>query len=500
VISLLLSLATAADLEVDSAVTRAVVYRDRARVTREVAIDVPAGRTDLIFDGLPIQVIRESLAADGEGTAGATLLGIDMRPRRGTEDRDAKVAALQKERLVLADKISDQSDIVARVAADLVFLRGISPKAPAKLTEATFLADDAPQQLAAMSRQLGERTAALLAEQRTAERAQREVRKELDRVDRELAQLARSGNEDSLRVAVGLDAKRAGKVTVRLDYVVTGASWSPHYDARYDLAGGKVRLDLSGNVVQRTGEDWTGVALVLSTARPQQGTAPPVLVPFTLGQGGGVASSGSSSSRAAAFEFVVRGKEDVAADGSSRRVPLTRLDLTGEVVHRVVPRRLEAAWLTAKVENTADYALLAGPVSAYLGSAYVGDGALAQTAPGGELMLSFGVDDRVQVDRDRLDVTAAEGKGLGNRDRQSWAFETTVKNGTGLPLNLVVVEQVPVSNEDTWQVKVEVDPSVEIPKPGVFEWEVKLANKAEQAFRLEYEITWPKGDPPVFME
>lgn len=502
---MLITAAFAADLPVDSQVSEVTVYLDRARVTRTTTVDVPVGTTSLVMEGLPIQLITASLAAEGEGTAGATITGIDVRPERGVEDRDERMRVFQADKRTVEDEIRVQRDQLARIQADLAFVKALQPKAPEKLQESLFLADDAAAQMAALARQIGSDVDALLAEQRAAEIRIRELERENGRIDREIAQLSSAGNQDSVRVAVGLDAARAGRVTVRLQYVVPGAGWVPHYDARYRLADGGVRLELSGEVRQSTGEDWRDVKLVLSTARPQQGTAPPQLTPFVLQEGyGGPADKGGPggavvADRVTAFEFGSRTREDVLADGTVRRVFLRALDLKGETVHQVVARRVEAAWLTARVVNEADFPLMAGAVSSYLGTAYVGEGHVPLTPPGEQIDLSFGVDDRVGVKRVRLEQKAGD-KPLTNKERIRYGWKTTVKNHTGRAIDLRVIEQVPVSREAAFEVTTTTTPPTAIPSTGVFEWTTKLASGQSQDFVLEYEVVWPAGDRPVLME
>ncbi|WP_225847199.1 DUF4139 domain-containing protein [Streptomyces sp. HPF1205] len=59
-----------------------------------------------------------------------------------------------------------------------------------------------------------------------------------------------------------------GRVPVDIDveYQVPGASWVPTYQLRLDGGGGSGTLVLRACVAQRTGEDWSGVRLGLSTA------------------------------------------------------------------------------------------------------------------------------------------------------------------------------------------------------------------------------------------
>ncbi|MBN2797593.1 MAG: DUF4139 domain-containing protein [Deltaproteobacteria bacterium] len=493
-------LASGALLPVDSAVVEVTAFPDQARVVREVEVDVPAGRTELLFEGLPIYLTRESLSAAGEGTAGAVLTGLQVRASRGIVDRDARIAALQAERLGFTDRIAALESENQALAWEQALLLGIHPTGPAQLDKPLFLADDAPDQLAGITKMVGRDTLALKARQREGERKIRDLRQELSRVDRSLAELTSPGGSDNLSVAVGLDAKRAGKVRVRLSYLSPGVSWSPSYNARYDMQSGMVHLDLVGQVRQQTGEDWEDVALTLSTASPRQEIAPPVLQPYYLESGAGAYYSAPTQDLVTSWEFTARRPEDVSSDGTVRRVFLEELDLKAKVVHEVVARRDQSAWLTARVDYDGEYSLPAGPLYSYLGTAYVGAGQLAPARPGSELVLSFGVDDRVSVKRVRLEDLSEGTRPLGNKERRRWGYRTTVKNRTGAEIDLRVVDQIPASNEAVWEVAPTLTPEVEVPTTGVFTWEAVVPAGADQDFTLEYEITWPQGDQPIFLD
>jgi hypothetical protein len=492
------ALALAGDIMVESAITDVVVFADRAQITRTVTADVPAGRADLLFDGLPAQLIASSLAAEGEGAA--TLLGTDLRPVRGSADVDARRRALTEQRDKLSATRRVDADRVARLQADLTFLASVKPIAPGSVQPGLFLADDVAVQLTAVARAVGADTERLLLEQRAAEARIREVDAEIARLDRESSALGQS-RTDTARVAVGLDASRAGKVTVRLRYLVTGASWTPHYDARFDPKSRQARLELSGDISQRTGEDWSGVRLVVSTADPNRSTAPPRLDPFILQEGGGYARASANRSAAGSFELVAPAREAVPSDGSRRRVILDEIKLNPELRHEIVPRRGEAAYLVAHATNPAAYGLLPGPISSYMGSSYVGDGTLGLVAPGGDLDLSFGADDRVKVKRIRLEGVTSDAKPLGNKERARYGFKTTITNRTGQPIRARIADQVPVSRDAQFTVDAETVPTTPIsPGTGLFTWEATIADAASQDFVTKYEVSWPEADRPVLLD
>ena len=54
---------------VDSRITAATVYLDRAIVTRTVTAELAAGEQSVVFENLPTALVDESLQASGRGVA-----------------------------------------------------------------------------------------------------------------------------------------------------------------------------------------------------------------------------------------------------------------------------------------------------------------------------------------------------------------------------------------------------------------------------------------------
>jgi len=90
-------------------------------------------------------------------------------------------------------------------------------------------------------------------------------------------------------VVVTLDeggAARTGVQRARLlvDYQVPGARWAPSYSLRLNQDGGDAELGMRAVVAQRTGEDWNGVRLTLSTAAPESWSELPELPSLRIGR------------------------------------------------------------------------------------------------------------------------------------------------------------------------------------------------------------------------
>src|SRR5205807_2690212 len=112
---------------------------------------------------------------------------------------------------------------------------------------------------------------------RDAERKQRELDREIARLESDKAQKPPS----KLEVRIEVAAAAATRATLRVTYAVRNARWTPLYDARLDTGtkDRKPALELvrRAEITQNTGEDWSNVALAVSTVRTARGGGAPDL-------------------------------------------------------------------------------------------------------------------------------------------------------------------------------------------------------------------------------
>ena len=131
--------------------------------------------------------------------------------------------------------------------------------------------------------------AAVAEETATADNAIREARLRQREIDRELARLEpplKANPPRKMEVRIDLAAGAPARSVLRVSYTVGGARWAPLYDARLD-SGSRERkpaLELvrRAEIVQQTGEDWSDVALSVSTVRTAKGGSAPELRPLIV--------------------------------------------------------------------------------------------------------------------------------------------------------------------------------------------------------------------------
>jgi len=269
-------------MAVESSITAVTLYARGARVRRTATIAIAAGQTRARIGGLPVAVLDDTVRIEAAGAVVvAAHVGLDAPPPEVAAGEESPELRALRLRVARADAEVEQIDAaLAVLAAAPVALQapgtddGAPPAAWSAVVEARR----------ALVRLRTERDLALrdqvAAARREADEARLALAAAADRDRR--GGTARPAKLHELRKHVELELEGSGTVTVELEYQVAAARWSPSYVARLD--GERVTLELRATVAQATGEDWTGVALRLSTAEPERFATLPELAAQRIGR------------------------------------------------------------------------------------------------------------------------------------------------------------------------------------------------------------------------
>jgi|SoiMethySBSTD1v2_1073268.scaffolds.fasta_scaffold70544_2 uncharacterized protein (TIGR02231 family) len=518
--------ALAAEMDVPSAIDAVTVYPDGATVTRLITVDLPAGDTTLIARDFPPGLDPASLRVEGESGAALTIGAIDARPPR--TERPVIAPELEKRIEALRDERQGLDDRIAAETARKAFAQRFATNVPVGLGEK------------GEARPLSEWRAAFAAvaeETATADNAIREARLRQREIDRELARLESALKANPPRkteVRVDLAAGAPARSMLRVSYTVPGARWAPLYDARLD-SGSRERkpaLELvrRAEIVQQTGEDWSDVALSVSTVRTAKGGSAPELRPLIvrypqpalrLGSGGRAeqyapapasepaqaedarSRLAPAAEREAAVEtggyqvvFRVPGRNSVSTSEGAKAVRLTTAKIAPDLLSRATPALDETAFLEASFRQADDAPLLPGRVALYRDGIYVGRGQIALTPKDETVRLGFGADDKVKVAR--VVVRKIEGSAgiISSARTDEREYKITVRSGHERAIRMVVEDQVPTTeNED---IKVEVLQVTTPPterdvrdRRGVLAWSFDAAPGETREIKLGWRLRWP---------
>jgi uncharacterized protein (TIGR02231 family) len=526
--------ARAADLDATSTVDAVTVYPDGASVTRLITLELPAGDTALVARDFPLGLDPSSLRVEGEAGAKLTIGAIDARPPRAVPP--VNLSEIDKRIEALKDEHANFEGAIAAATARRKFAERFAEASPAGIGEKGEARPIAEWRaaFAAVSEEVASADTAI----RDAERKQRDIDREIARLESDRAIKPPS----KLEVRIDLAAAAATKATLRVTYAVRNAHWTPLYDARLDT-GAKDRkpaLELvrRAEITQTTGEDWSDVALGVSTIRIARGGSAPDLgslivqypQPPRASPLGGVADASKLRSMQApaapapqalaeradeqqarvevsGFQvtFKIPGRVSVGASEGTKSLRISTATIAPDLVIRSAPVLDPTAFLEASFVQSEDAPLLPGRVAIYRDGAFVGRGKMAAASKDETVRLGFGADDKVKIERSvvkRNEGSAGLIVTTSKTDERS--FKTSVRNGHDFPIKIAIEDQLPVSEND--DIAVEMLSSTTPPtttnvrdKRGVLEWAFEAKPGEVKDIAFAWRVRWPKDKGVVMM-
>lgn len=511
------------DKPVDSKISRVTVFLNRAQITRDVKTRIEAGKTNLILNGLTSQLDQQSIQVTGKGNF--VILGIshnqnylnefnlpkDLQTLKQSLENDRKQIILEQnqkdilskeEQLLLSNqKIggNQQNLTVAELKAMADFYR-------TRLTEIGIVKIKIDETIKTVNERIVKTT--------------QQINEKNDLY-----------NRNTSEIVVSVSSEAGSAVELEVNYVVANAGWYAVYDLRAINTKSPVQLNYKANVYQNTGEEWSNVKLKLSTANPSLGGLKPELFawylnfyyPYTIeraleGKAAGVQMSPRNGKAKVADAEITKMEEP--AQSSSEFVttiqtslntefeiglPYTVLSATkptlvdvrsyemkADYEYSVAPKLDQDAFLLAKATGWEEFNLLPGEANVFFEGTFVGKSYIDPNNIKDTLSVSLGRDKRIVVKREKLkDFTSR--KLIGGNQRDSYAWEVSVRNTKNEPVKITVEDQVPVSQNSQIEVTVSDIGGARYNKDtGKLTWNMTLQPNETKKVVFKYEVKYPK--------
>jgi len=519
----------APDIKINpSRVTAVTVYSSSALVTREVDAAGPAGRVELIVSPLPSTTVISSLYA--EGTDGIRVLTTRYRTRPIVVDTRADVKNLLEELKTLQlarEKIEGDLLALQENGKMLTKMEGFLTVTTVQATEKGGLNAD---QAIALAKHIRDTRIESAKENVNLKQQIQANQEKASALQTRLAQLNAGVSRFENDAVIVIDKVNAGAGVIRLNYLVENASWHPQYKLRADKGGkDQVTLEYLAAVVQNTGEDWSNVKLVLSTAQPMLNATPPDLQTLNVAaapKGGpappsaaeleqqlknlrtraqkdfnekklmsGVGLVNSAAAREQSFELfnpeaaVKRGCMLSYREGPTVTyriaTPLTvqsrldeqvlevaRAELKGDFYFKAVPILSPHAYRMAEMVNKSEHVILPGEATMYSGTDFVGQMTLPLVSTGETFTVGFGVDPQIQVARSMIDKLRTTS---GGNQQLRYDYRILVSNYKQEKVKLQVWDRLPYAENDTIGVQL-MKTTPELSKDSLYQREQRPGN------------------------
>ncbi|NVJ07329.1 mucoidy inhibitor MuiA family protein [Myxococcus sp. AM001] len=279
-------------LVVTSNLEAVTVHAEGALCTRVATVPMAGGMlpSQVRINGLPLSLQPGSLRASVvHGPSGLAVR--DLRPTYDVQlPPEVDVPAEHRAVEEAEHRLSDLTQQLARVGQELEALSKLSPGFPPRPKGAQEPRGAPVSAMLSLMSFVDTELAALHSRKLELERQQRDAEAALRLRRSRVAEASSSVRSQRARVYRAVVLTLSGPLPadqgaqLALEYAVQGARWVPTYDLRLPRTLEEGTLRMRASVLQRTGEDWTGVKLAVSTADLARHAEVPELKALRIGR------------------------------------------------------------------------------------------------------------------------------------------------------------------------------------------------------------------------
>ena len=343
----------------------------------------------------------------------------------------------------------------------------------------------------------------------------------------------------SNQIIVVVDVDQNVTTMAKLKYIISNCGWQANYDLSATNVSGKIKLKYKAKVFNNTGNDWQNVNLTLSTSNPSLSATAPVLDAWFLnsntvrqafkkgkavivpqnrsysqwsqnasvpeisqnltGLGNGNHSMGQPQVQFRSIEvpqltaeFMINKPYTIPSNSKPYLVEIDNFELPAVFSHKAVPKLDRDAFLMASIVGWEKLNLISGPTHVYYQDNYVGESYINTANVSDTLMLSFGRDSKVIIEK-KLSEEFSNTNTIGSNKKDTYTYEIIVKNNMTSNLTLDLFDQVPISQESDITVSVdEISDANLNEETGILVWKVNLKPGEQQVYKISFTVKYPK--------
>lgn len=192
-------------------------------------------------------------------------------------------------------------------------------------------------------------------------------------------------------------------------------------------------------------------------------------------------------------EFKIETPYTVKSDNKNYTVDMTIYQVPAFYQYFSIPKIEKDAFLLANITNWETYNLLEGEANVFFEETFIGKTLLDVRFASDTLQLSLGRDKNVSVSREKIKAHSSR-QFIGTKKEEIRAWKTSVKNNKSQPINMIVLDQIPVSNLEEIEIELQnLSKGKHNPINGEVKWEFSLDPSKTKEMELKYSVKYPKS-------
>ena len=192
-------------------------------------------------------------------------------------------------------------------------------------------------------------------------------------------------------------------------------------------------------------------------------------------------------------EFEITAPQSIVSGAEPQTVRYKEEQMDAIYQYHAVPKMDPGVFLLAKIPNYGRYGLLSGTAQIFFKDTYVGQSEIDTKTVSDTLLLSLGRDEDISIKRVKPTDLAYTPKFLNNFKRELVAYDIVVKNNKKVPVNIEILDQIPVSKQDEITVELEERSGAQYSADfGKLLWHLEVPAYGSKTLRFKYWLKYPK--------
>ncbi len=196
-------------------------------------------------------------------------------------------------------------------------------------------------------------------------------------------------------------------------------------------------------------------------------------------------------------EFNIDNPYSIPSDGKQYLVEINQVELPATYQYYVAPKLSTDVFLTAQLTDWNKYNFQSGEANLFFEGTFIGKSLIDTRTTTDTLNLSLGTDKNIVVTRTQPSgLTEKQALSSNKKETKNWLIE--VKNRKTQSINLLVEDQIPVSQNSAIEVDVQELSGGKLDKEtGKVSWSLNLKEREEKKLQLKYQVRYPKNQSVI---
>lgn len=496
---------------------QATIFLRGAELNNSAELVLPAGQSQITLTNVAKNVDKQSLSMSF-ATDDIVIRSVNLQHVPTKPSYAADITALIK-------KINEIKNQIADININVK----VNDEQLALLKDQRFFGESTALSLEQISSKLDfirKQMASILSEQRVHEQNIQKLTEEMELLQTQLESKMPANADSQTEIVLTVDTPKSITTNMHVSYMTPDAGWSPSYDIRAKAIDKPLLLTYKADVIQNTGINWEQVKLSLSSTNPTRNIIPPALSPWYLSvydeqmadiSGGrmmmemapsapapiarmsakkvnsGIADYVVTDTNGVNLSYNIELPYSLNSTPRSQSITIKQQDVDAKYRYTATPKLSEEVYLQAEVDNWQNLNLLNGPANIYLMNNYIGSYQVMTDQLTKTLDVPFGVDKNIQISRASNELLRKKPTFIGSMIEQKESYIIKVKNNRNNDINLVVYDQLPVSQDSEIKITDMEYENGNLDKTnGKIKWDLLLKPNQQTEIPLNYTLKYPK--------